>query len=194
MGDFLEETEHELAAAGQAQDVIARLRDPFQKLLISDFLPPEFMRAEPGRFLQYLVHRPEDRSWSLMAMVVAPGVATPIHDHLAWGLVGVYRGRQAEQVYRRVDDRRSPGHASLELTEENLLEPGSITTLLPPEGDIHRIVTTSSIPSVSIHLLGNDIGCELRHAFDIERQTVTDFRSGYVNAECSPISGLALAP
>ena len=25
---------------------------------------------------------------------------TPVHDHLAWGLVGLYRGNQDEEFYR----------------------------------------------------------------------------------------------
>ena len=27
-----------------------------------------------------------------------------VYDHLAWGVVGIYRGRQDETVYQRLDD------------------------------------------------------------------------------------------
>ena len=27
------------------------------------------------------------------------GAMTPVHDHLAWGLVGLYRGTQDEEIY-----------------------------------------------------------------------------------------------
>jgi predicted enzyme related to lactoylglutathione lyase len=33
--------------------------------------------------------------------------------------------------------------------------------------------------------LGNDIGCEHRHRYDVDRQTVHQFRSGYVNTSCA---------
>jgi predicted enzyme related to lactoylglutathione lyase len=120
-----------------------------------------------------------------MAMVVPAGVATPVHDHRAWGLVGVYQGRQREKVYRRLDDGSRPHFADLQQVAENILSPGDITTLLPPEGDIHLIETISAEPSISIHVLGNDIGCEHRHRYDVEHKSVHGFKSGYVNTSCS---------
>ena len=55
---------------------IDALMEPFDRLLRSGFLPEEFTSAEPGKFLQYLVFRPDDRAYSLMAMAVAPTAAT----------------------------------------------------------------------------------------------------------------------
>jgi predicted enzyme related to lactoylglutathione lyase len=112
-------------------------------------------------------------------------VATPVHDHRAWGLVGVYQGRQREKVYRRIDDGSRSNFADLVQVAENVLTPGDITTLLPPEGDIHMIETISQEPSISIHLLGNDIGCEHRHRYDVEHKAVHRFKSGYVNTACT---------
>ena len=166
---------------------IDALMEPFDQLLRSGFLPEEFTFAEPGKFLQYLVFRPDDGAYSLMAMVVAPGVQTPIHDHLAWGLVGVYRGEQRETVYERTGDASVNARANLNLVEEQRLDIANITTLIPPTGDIHQIRTVSDIPLVSLHLLGNDIGCQPRHAYDVETNTVADFRSGYVNADCDSL-------
>jgi predicted metal-dependent enzyme (double-stranded beta helix superfamily) len=31
--------------------------------------------------------------------VAPPGSETPIHDHLAWGLGGLYRGTEDEEIY-----------------------------------------------------------------------------------------------
>ena len=119
-----------------------------------------------------------------MSMVVPPRTATPIHDHLAWGLVGVYQGVQKETVYQRVDGGAQPEVAELEVVGIRILNPGDITTLLPPDGDIHKIETISEEASISIHVLGNDIGCELRHAYNLEQKSVRDFRSGYQNVPC----------
>ncbi len=163
------------------------LIDPLLKGLLSrpDFLTEDFTRPIPDKFAQYLIYRNEDRSLSVMAMVVPVGCTTPIHDHLAWGLVGVYQGTQLETVYRRIDDGADSIRARLVQVGSKVLEVGDITHLIPPEGDIHKIETIGlDQASVSIHILGNDIGCQWRHAFDMEKEAVYDFRSGYVNADC----------
>jgi predicted enzyme related to lactoylglutathione lyase len=56
---------------------------------------------------------------------------------------------------------------------------------LPPEGDIHMIETISPEASISIHVLGNDIGCVQRQRYDVEHQQVHRFTSGYVNTACT---------
>ena len=84
-----------------------------------------------------------------------PGAQTPVHDHLAWGLVGLYRGTQDEEIYIRRD-------GSLEFVERRSLRPGDFYVLIPPRDDIHRVRPTSPETSVSIHLLTNDTGCVWR--------------------------------
>jgi hypothetical protein len=44
--------------------------------------------------------------------------------------------------------------------------------------------TTSAEPSISLHLLGNDVGCVLRHVFEPDTGQVAPFRSGYTNQDC----------
>lgn len=165
---------------------IQRIEPLFARLLTDKtFVPEEYKQVVPGKMMaQYALYRAEDRSLSIMAMVVPPGSTTPVHDHLAWGLVGVYQGIQKETVYRRLDDRSIPDYAELEEVSTRILNPGDITTLLPPEGDIHRIETVSADASISIHVLGNDIGCEIRHAYDPEHKAARAFRSGYENVPC----------
>ena len=71
------------------------------------------------------------------------------------------------------------------MTEVNHLKPGDFYKLLPPDGDIHAVKTTSLEPSISIHLLANDIGCVVRHSFDVARSVARAFRSGYSNVACA---------
>jgi predicted enzyme related to lactoylglutathione lyase len=47
------------------------------------------------------------------------------------------------------------------------------------------IETISDIPSISLHVLGNDIGCVHRHRYDVEGKAVHGFTSGYVNTACT---------
>jgi predicted metal-dependent enzyme (double-stranded beta helix superfamily) len=183
---FITAVEHAVAETDDRRHTIARLRPSFAALLRDPtWLHPDHRQPVPGQFSQYAIYRAEDASLSLMAMVVPPGVATPVHDHRAWGLVGVYQGRQREKVYQRLDNGANPDFAELQQVAENILAPGDLTTLLPPAGDIHMIETISSEPSISIHVLGNDIGCVHRHRYDVEHKTMHRFKSGYVNTACT---------
>ena len=139
-----------------------------------------------GGIGQYALYRAEDGSLCLFSLVIPVGAETPVHDHLAWGIVGVYRGTQDETVYRRLDDGSDPGRAALAVSKRQALIRGECYTLLPPVDDIHFVKTTSDVPSISIHLLANDTACVWRHRFDPAAGTVSPFRSGYVNAPCPP--------
>jgi predicted metal-dependent enzyme (double-stranded beta helix superfamily) len=136
----------------------------------------------------WLLYRAGDGSLALSALVVPPGAQTPVHDHLAWGLVGLYRGKQDEDVFTRTDDGSRDDEASLSILESRQLQPGDFYELFP-ETDIHRVRTTSPVTSVSLHLLGIDNGCIWRHRFLPEEGKVLPFKSGYVNAPCDEGDG-----
>jgi 3-mercaptopropionate dioxygenase len=176
-------------------DVAARvdaLRPAFAKLLAAEgWLPdncsqPDEKSRMGGGIGQYALYRAEDGSLCLFSLVVPVGASTPVHDHLAWGLVGIYRGRQDETVYRRLDDGHDPARADLEIAKRQELGPGEFYALLPPTDDIHYVRTISDAPSISVHLLANDTACVWRHKFDPASGSVTPFRSGYANAPCPP--------
>ena len=170
---------------------VEALRPAFAKLLASDgWLPKEY--GEPdlksgmgGGIGQYALYRAEDGSLCLFSLVIPSGAQTPIHDHLAWGLIGVYRGVQDETVYRRTDDGNDESKATLEVARQQTVKHGDFYTLLPPLDDIHYVKTVSETPSISIHLLANDTACVTRHRFDAATGVVTPFRSGYSNAKCA---------
>ena len=90
----------------------------------------------------WLLYRAGDGGLAFSSLVVPPGAQTPVHDHLAWGLVGLYRGSQDEDVYPRHDDGDNEERAELAVVERRSLVPGDIYELLP-ENDIHRVRTTS---------------------------------------------------
>ncbi len=176
-------------------DVAARveaLKPAFSALLLEDgWLPesygaPDLSSGMGGGIGQYALYRAEDGSLTLFSLVIPAGAETPVHDHLAWGLVGVYRGRQQETVYARVDDGRDESRAELVVSRAQVMETGEFYALLPPRDDIHFVKTVSDVPSVSIHLLANDTACVWRHRFHPATGEVTAFRSGYSNAPCPP--------
>jgi predicted metal-dependent enzyme (double-stranded beta helix superfamily) len=182
----------EALAGRPAREALELLLPAFTDLLADPaWLPEQYMRpvAEGGMgggIATWLLYRAGDGGLSLFSLVVPPGSATPVHDHLAWGLVGLYAGEQDERVYRRVGGHGSieDGHAPLEEVGRSHLRPGDYYLLLPPEGDIHSVATVSAVPSVSLHMLGNDTGCTWRHAYSPEEGTARAFRSGWSNREC----------
>ena len=178
--DFIRDVRAEIAGAESPAAACEAIRPRFAALLADDdWLPERFQQPNPesgmgGGIGQWLLFRAADRSLALFALIVPSGSATPIHDHLAWGLVGLYRGTQDEEIF----------DAHVDLKEQRALAPGDFYVLLPPADDIHRVRTTSPETSVSIHLLTNDTGCVWRHAYDEHTHEAEPFRSGYVNVAC----------
>jgi 3-mercaptopropionate dioxygenase len=181
--DFVAGVRAVIAHAGSPHEACDAIRPAFASLLADpQWLPERYQEGDPdsgmgGGIGQWLLFRAEDRSLSLFSLVVPPQSQTPVHDHLAWGLVGLYRGTQDEEIYAERD-------GGLELVESRALGPGDFYALIPPTDDIHRVRTTSPKTSVSIHLLTNDTGCVWRHAYDAQSGERTPFRSGYVNVPC----------
>ena len=169
--------------------VITAIRPHFTTLLHDkSWLPARYQepaeQSGMGRKTgMWLLYRAGDGGLAFSALVLPPGSQTPVHDHLAWGLVGLYRGEQAEEVFARRDDGSQAGHAELEVVARNLLRPGDFYELLP-ENDIHRVRTVSDVTSVSLHLLGNDNGCIWRHRFEPADSRIEPFRSGWLNVAC----------
>jgi len=180
---FVAEVRAAVERAASPAEACDAIRPRFAELLADpDWLPAEYQEGVAGSGMggdigTWLLFRAGDASLSLISLSVPPGAETPIHDHLAWGLVGLYRGTQDEDVYAERD-------GGLQLVERRALERGDFYVLLPPRDDIHRVRTTSPETSVSIHLLTNDIGCIWRHTFDEASGAARAFRSGYVNTAC----------
>jgi predicted metal-dependent enzyme (double-stranded beta helix superfamily) len=185
---FVAEVEATFTEARSPEVACEAIRPRFAELLAADeWLPAEFQAPAPesgmgGGIGQWLLYRAADASLSLFSLVVPPASQTPIHDHLAWGLVGLYRGTQDEEVYAR-------RNGALELVARRSLVAGDFYVLIPPRDDIHRVTTTSADASVSIHLLTNDTGCVWRHAYDAATGEAIPFRSGYVNVTCDDEPG-----
>ncbi len=184
------ETRRLMAQVPDDAERVRALEPAFSRLLAADgWLPEEYASPDEtsgmgGGIGQYALYRAEDGSLSLFSLVVPPGATTPVHDHLAWGLIGLYRGRQGETVYKRLDDGSDPDRADLEVAVEQEVETGEFFALLPPDGDIHKVTTISDEPSVSIHLLANDTGCIWRHRYEPDTGVVAPFRSGFSNGPC----------
>src|SRR5207253_8715909 len=134
--DFVSAARVSIDGAASPEDACAAIRPHFAELLTDpDWLPVAYRESAPesrmgGGIGQWLLFRAADRSLSLFSLVVPSGSETPVHDHLAWGLVGLYQGRQDEEIY----DERNGG---LQLLESRSLASGDFYELIPPRDDIH---------------------------------------------------------
>ena len=188
---FIREVQAIIASTSSIPERLTAIRPIFRQVMAdAQWLPDEFRRTyEHGGMgkgiANWLLYRDTEGTLSLSALVLPHGAATPVHDHLAWGLVGLYVGEQDEEIYETaVPVGAGDQHSELKLVENKHLTVGSFYELIPPTGDIHRVITTSREPSISLHLLGNDVGCVLRHRFEPETGAVAPFRSGYTNVNC----------
>jgi 3-mercaptopropionate dioxygenase len=140
-----------------------------------DWLPEEFARPNPERYQQYLLHCDSRERFSIVSFVWGPGQATPIHDHTVWGLVGVLRGAERVEAFRRT----AGGLVATRAAE--IIESGTVDAVSPRIGDIHRVANAlSDRPSVSIHVYGANIGAVERATYD-ETGRPKSFISGYAN-------------
>ena len=162
---MLADVRAQIAGTASPEEACEAIRPRFAELLAdADWLPAEYQAPAPesgmgGGIGQWLLYRADDGSLSLFSLVVPPRSETPIHDHLAWGLVGLYRGTQDEEI--------TPSGITRSTSSSSVRSgPGDFYVLIPPRDDIHRVRTTSAETSVSIHLLTNDTGCVWRHAYD----------------------------
>lgn len=188
--NFIEAVNDIRGRLNDPHQIVTKIRPHFETLLNDKtWLPEDFQEPAKGEsgmgsgIGMWLLYRAGDGGLAFSALVLPPGAQTPVHDHLAWGLVGLYRGEQDEEIFSRHDEGGEDGHAHIEISDTNILRPGDLYELLP-ENDIHRVRTTSEVTSVSLHLLGNDNGCIWRHQYEPEHDVVKPFKSGWLNVEC----------
>lgn len=146
----------------------AVVRDPY-------WLAAPFRRVQ-GHGTYYLLWRDIETDVSLLAMVLGPKGETPIHDHLTWGVVGVYETMQRET-------RFVLRGATLSETANRRRPPGSVSYLMPPDDDIHVVRNESEGAAVSVFVMGSNLGCRTRHQYRSDGSS-EEIVSGYANATC----------
>jgi quercetin dioxygenase-like cupin family protein len=114
-------------------------------------LPAPLRRGDPSGYQSHLLHAEPDGTFSVSAMVWRPGQQTPIHDHVAWCVTAVLRGREHEEIFALAD-----GGQALSLAARDLNLAGSVSAFAPP-GDIHRVRNSGDTVAISLHVYGADI-------------------------------------
>lgn len=88
---------------------------------------------------------------TIQNVTFAPGVVSPIHNHGAWGVVGVLKGQEKHKFWRPCNDPEFP--SKIEQTGEKIIHPGDILSFTP--GAIHSVEAIGEEPAVTFHLYGD---------------------------------------
>jgi predicted metal-dependent enzyme (double-stranded beta helix superfamily) len=134
------------------------------------WLAPDDQRPGTDSYRQHLLHVSPTRRLSVVALVWQPGQRTPIHDHIAWCIVGVYRGIERELRYRLVEH---DGERCLLPTGSVEAHRGHVEALVAPAEDIHCVTAGGDEKAISIHVYGADIercGTSIYRRFDGVRE------------------------
>jgi predicted metal-dependent enzyme (double-stranded beta helix superfamily) len=166
-------------AGGDEPRILAEGRKLLADLIAhDDWLPDAFAQPDPERYRQYLLYCDPAERFSVVSFVWGPGQQTPVHDHTVWGMVGVMRGAETCEEFRR-----EPSSGRLRSSGTHRLEPGGVDLVSPRIGDIHKVSNAlADRASVSIHVYGGNIGAVRRHVFDPATGEPNTFVSGYSNA------------
>jgi predicted metal-dependent enzyme (double-stranded beta helix superfamily) len=149
-------------------------------LISSDSWLPEFCTVpHPQYYQQFLLHADPLERFSVISFVWGPGQATPIHDHMVWGLIGILRGAEKVQRYQRDQNGRLEP-----IGEEETLLPGDIDDVSPATRDIHLVKNAfTDKTSIGIHVYGGNIGGVQRHVYDPNSGAMKNFVSGYSSTQ-----------
>ncbi|WP_217404889.1 hypothetical protein [Catellatospora tritici] len=119
-----------------------------------DSLDPRFRESCESGYRQHLVHVHPQGLYSVVSLVWLPGQETPIHNHKAWCVVGVLQGVEEQTTYALHDQ---DGDEWLSVDHREVHAKGSVSVLVPPAGDIHKVANHGPELAVSIHVYGTDI-------------------------------------
>lgn len=159
--------------ASFVSDAEALIDDPhaiaerLRSLLDADgWLAPDHQLAGRDTYRQHLLYVSPSRRLSVVALVWLPGQRTPIHDHVSWCVVGVYRGVERETHYRIVT---RDGQRRLKPVGTFNAAAGHVEALVPPADNIHSVAAAGNGKTISIHVYGADIerlGSSILRRFD----------------------------
>lgn len=173
-----------LAEHTDYRTIIEQVRPHLQKLLTNEqLLPLHLQEPLPNKYAQYLLYKPENEAFSVIAFIWGAGQVAPVHDHLVWGLVGIYRGSVVEKRYRRDDHGESaePRYTIREVSEVTAKQ-GDISFVYPPDYDIHGVANPFDEVAITIHIYGTDIGKQPRHIHDVASGNARDVITKHENS------------
>lgn len=178
--DFITDLEMITSVERDQAEMIRKISRKIRLLIDGEeFLTREEQEDNPHHYARHLVYIDRRRRFVVMSSVWQPGHATPIHDHGTWGVMGIYEGELKVTNYLRLDDRKKPGCAELRESTGMWSGPGSVSYVLPPNEEIHKVECLDK-RTVALHVYGKDIiEC---NEYDLEKKSYRPYQPEYANA------------
>lgn len=173
---FEEDVKSLLDSTKEVSQFVVALQPILQDLLNEPgLLPEEFQKPQPHKYGQYLLHKSEDDSFTVVAFVWGPGQKTPVHDHLTWGVIGVLQGEIEETRYRRLGGGEVQDWSVPEASKVVRAVKGNTSFVYPPDFDFHQVSNSTDEIAITIHVYGADIGTYERHVYEVESGLIKPF-------------------
>jgi predicted metal-dependent enzyme (double-stranded beta helix superfamily) len=145
----------------------------------TSWLPALYRTPIDDGYARYLLHRDRTNRFVVLSLVWLPGQSTPVHDHSAWGVMGIVENELEEVTYERLDDGSREGYAELREAHGRMVGAGSVSYVLPPYEEIHRIGNPTGKRAHSLHVYGRDL--DEVNVFDTITNKVSPMRIKYYN-------------
>jgi len=129
---------------------------------------------EETGFSAFLLHEENDHSLAVFAASWIPGMGVGPHDHGTWAVVVGVDGLERNICYKRLDDRKNPDYAELEIKDESVAGPGDLVCI--KKGGIHAVRNDSDKVTLSLHTYGTHINHTIRSQYDVEARTAKEFK------------------
>lgn len=166
-GAFIDEVETLRRRAASDADLVPKISRRLASLNRSArWLPAEARGSVDDGYAQHVLYVSKDGGLSIAALVWKAGQMTPIHNHVAWCVVGVYEGTERETRYRL-----EPGDGSPYLIQTEMRDncAGGAGGTLADGCDIHSVANAGGSLAISIHVYGADLhrlGSSINRRFD----------------------------
>jgi predicted metal-dependent enzyme (double-stranded beta helix superfamily) len=169
---FLTDLEDVLANISRDRDRLQAICPLVQRLLTSSYwlqVPEQPPDPDLGWSVQMLYDEP---FFPLTVQLVTwlPGIASPIHNHGAWGLVALISGQEKNTFWRRSPTAKFPD--KIEKVSDRIIHAGEIITLMPDA--IHSIEALGDEPTISFNIYG-ETNYEQRFEFDLDTTSAQTF-------------------
>lgn len=177
---FIQQVKTILDEEGANEAGLDRIADTMRWLVerSDDVVAPE---SPEGNIHNQRQARPlytDETGLTLVQATFGPEQITPIHSHGAWGVIGVYGGRDRYQIWRRNDEGDGAGSAEVELVEERILDRGDVVVLPPPPQDIHAQQGFEGETAYEFVLFGQNVMELPRLYFDPASKQAEEVRLG----------------
>jgi predicted metal-dependent enzyme (double-stranded beta helix superfamily) len=184
--DFLQKFERNVRAVLQQakteEEIVVGIRPLLKSLLVhEEWLPENYQQPLSDQYASYLVYKPDDEAFAVIAFVWGPGQSSPVHDHLVWGVVGVWKGTIEEARFRPKQKETDGATIVLEQVETVTAHAGDVSHVYPPSRDIHRVSNPFDSTAITLHVYGADIGSLERNVYDLATGKIRKVITGHQN-------------